>query len=277
MAADRIVFAMANPDPEAPPELAASHCRIFATGRSDYPNQINNALAFPGIFRGALDVQARDINEAMKLAAASLAGHSPCGSQRRHTFRACSTRDRTAVAKAVASAARETAWPAATKSATLCVTLTLTALSDGSSRNRAGPRETGARAVTEGRYLKHSYRRAQAHLPGRGPASGASPPRLRGRDPCMIVAEERIPHGILLRLCVCSRSAHNMRVDPHESAVSTAFWHAPGLLHAPLAGSEKSASFQNNAEVRLGRSKANLRSTDLDLSLSACLHSFSEA
>ncbi|MGA6828937.1 NAD-dependent malic enzyme [Nitrospira sp. NS4] len=70
MAADRIVFAMANPDPEVPPELAASHCRIFATGRSDYPNQINNALAFPGIFRGALDVQATDINEPMKLAAA---------------------------------------------------------------------------------------------------------------------------------------------------------------------------------------------------------------
>src|SRR5207342_493543 len=70
MAADRIVFAMANPDPEVPPELAASHCRVFATGRSDYPNQINNALAFPGIFRGALDVQASEINEAMKLAAA---------------------------------------------------------------------------------------------------------------------------------------------------------------------------------------------------------------
>jgi len=70
MAPDRIVFAMANPDPEVPPELAASHCRIFATGRSDYPNQINNALAFPGIFRGALDVQASEINEAMKLAAA---------------------------------------------------------------------------------------------------------------------------------------------------------------------------------------------------------------
>src|SRR5580765_345987 len=70
MAADRIVFAMANPDPEAPPELAASHCRIFATGRSDFPNQINNALAFPGIFRGALDVQANEINETMKLAAA---------------------------------------------------------------------------------------------------------------------------------------------------------------------------------------------------------------
>ena len=70
MAPDRIVFAMANPDPEVSPELAASHCRIFATGRSDYPNQINNALAFPGIFRGALDVQAREINESMKLATA---------------------------------------------------------------------------------------------------------------------------------------------------------------------------------------------------------------
>lgn len=70
MAPDRIVFAMANPDPEVSPELALSHCRIFATGRSDFPNQINNALAFPGIFRGALDVQASEINEPMKLAAA---------------------------------------------------------------------------------------------------------------------------------------------------------------------------------------------------------------
>ncbi|MEK6525846.1 MAG: NAD-dependent malic enzyme [Nitrospirota bacterium] len=70
MAKDRIVFAMANPDPEIAPELAVSRCRVFATGRSDYPNQINNVLAFPGLFRGALDVQARDINEAMELAAA---------------------------------------------------------------------------------------------------------------------------------------------------------------------------------------------------------------
>src|ERR1044071_4095258 len=70
MAQDRIVFAMANPDPEVSPELALSHCRIFATGRSDFPNQINNALALPGIFRGALDVQANEINEPMKLAAA---------------------------------------------------------------------------------------------------------------------------------------------------------------------------------------------------------------
>src|SRR5574341_1805142 len=70
MAEDRIVFAMANPDPEIAPELARAHCRVFATGRSDYPNQINNVLAFPGMFRGALDVQARDINEAMQLATA---------------------------------------------------------------------------------------------------------------------------------------------------------------------------------------------------------------
>ncbi|WP_455377075.1 malic enzyme-like NAD(P)-binding protein [Petrachloros mirabilis] len=70
MVSDRIVFALANPDPEISPMSAVPHCRIFATGRSDVPNQINNALAFPGIFRGALDVQASTINESMKLAAA---------------------------------------------------------------------------------------------------------------------------------------------------------------------------------------------------------------
>ena len=67
---DRIVFAMANPDPEIEPKVGDEASRIFATGRSDFPNQINNALSFPGIFRGALDVQASEINEAMKLAAA---------------------------------------------------------------------------------------------------------------------------------------------------------------------------------------------------------------
>ncbi len=67
---DAIVFAMANPIPEVMPEEAAPVVRIMATGRSDYPNQINNVLAFPGIFRGALDCQATDINEEMKLAAA---------------------------------------------------------------------------------------------------------------------------------------------------------------------------------------------------------------
>jgi malate dehydrogenase (oxaloacetate-decarboxylating) len=67
---DAIVFAMANPTPEVMPEDAAPHVRIMATGRSDYPNQINNVLCFPGIFRGALDAGAQQITEAMKLAAA---------------------------------------------------------------------------------------------------------------------------------------------------------------------------------------------------------------
>ena len=70
MARQPIIFAMANPNPEIMPEEAASRARIIATGRSDYPNQINNVLAFPGIFRGALDARARAINEPMKLAAA---------------------------------------------------------------------------------------------------------------------------------------------------------------------------------------------------------------
>jgi len=65
-----MVFAMANPTPEVSPEEAAPYARIVATGRSDYPNQINNVLAFPGIFRGALDVRAPQITEAMKMAAA---------------------------------------------------------------------------------------------------------------------------------------------------------------------------------------------------------------
>ena len=67
---DAMVFAMANPNPEVHPEEAAPHVRIMATGRSDYPNQINNVLAFPGIFRGALDVRAGAITEDMKMAAA---------------------------------------------------------------------------------------------------------------------------------------------------------------------------------------------------------------
>lgn len=67
---DPIVFAMANPTPEIMPEEAAPYVRVMATGRSDYPNQINNVLCFPGMFRGALDCRATDINEEMKLAAA---------------------------------------------------------------------------------------------------------------------------------------------------------------------------------------------------------------
>jgi malate dehydrogenase (oxaloacetate-decarboxylating) len=70
MAPDAILFAMANPVPEVHPEEVARDVAIMATGRSDYPNQVNNVLAFPGVFRGALDVRASDINEQMKLAAA---------------------------------------------------------------------------------------------------------------------------------------------------------------------------------------------------------------
>ncbi|WP_184841246.1 NAD(P)-dependent malic enzyme [Allocatelliglobosispora scoriae] len=70
MAADGIIFALANPTPEVHPEIAGRHAAIVATGRSDFPNQINNVLAFPGIFRGALDARARSITERMKLAAA---------------------------------------------------------------------------------------------------------------------------------------------------------------------------------------------------------------
>ena len=70
MNGDAMVFAMANPNPEISPEDAAPYVRIMATGRSDYPNQINNVLCFPGIFRGALDARARSITEEMKMAAA---------------------------------------------------------------------------------------------------------------------------------------------------------------------------------------------------------------
>ncbi|SDD75183.1 NAD(P)-dependent malic enzyme [Nocardioides lianchengensis] len=70
MAPDAIIFGLANPTPEVLPEVAHRHARVVATGRSDYPNQINNVLAFPGIFRGAFDVHATAITEGMKLAAA---------------------------------------------------------------------------------------------------------------------------------------------------------------------------------------------------------------
>ncbi len=70
MARNPIVFAMANPVPEIQPEEAARHVAVMATGRSDYPNQINNVLCFPGFFRGLLDCRARAVNDEMKLAAA---------------------------------------------------------------------------------------------------------------------------------------------------------------------------------------------------------------
>ncbi|HSD52043.1 MAG TPA: NAD-dependent malic enzyme, partial [Candidatus Methylomirabilis sp.] len=70
MARNPIVFAMANPIPEIMPEEAAPYVRVMATGRSDYPNQINNVLCFPGFFRGLLDARASHVNQAMKIAAA---------------------------------------------------------------------------------------------------------------------------------------------------------------------------------------------------------------
>ncbi|WP_020172449.1 NADP-dependent malic enzyme [Gordonia polyisoprenivorans] len=70
MNGDAIIFALSNPDPEIHPEIAAKHAAVVATGRSDFPNQINNVLAFPGVFAGALDAGATRITESMKLAAA---------------------------------------------------------------------------------------------------------------------------------------------------------------------------------------------------------------
>ena len=109
MAKDAIVFACANPTPEIFPEDAkAAGARVVATGRSDYPNQINNVLAFPGIFRGVFDVRASDINEAMKVAAAeALAGLVGDDLSEDYIIPAAfDPRVGPAVAKAVAEAAR---------------------------------------------------------------------------------------------------------------------------------------------------------------------------
>ena len=107
---DAILFACANPTPEIFPEEAkAGGARIVATGRSDFPNQINNVLAFPGIFRGAFDVRANDINEEMKLAAASALAGLIAEEELREDYiipRAFDPRVGPAVAKAVAQAAR---------------------------------------------------------------------------------------------------------------------------------------------------------------------------
>jgi malate dehydrogenase (oxaloacetate-decarboxylating) len=111
MAPDAIVFALANPTPEVMPEDAARFVRIVATGRSDYANQINNVLVFPGIFRGALDCRASDINEAMKLAAAHAIANIIPEEELRDDYIIPSVFNRKvapAVAKAVIQAAYET-------------------------------------------------------------------------------------------------------------------------------------------------------------------------
>src|ERR1700729_753847 len=105
---DPIVFAMANPDPEISPEEALPHVRILATGRSDYPNQINNVLCFPGIFRGALDVRARAITEEMKMAAAQAIAAIVPEQERREDYIIPSVFNRD-VAPAVAAAVAEQA------------------------------------------------------------------------------------------------------------------------------------------------------------------------
>ncbi|MGB5099575.1 MAG: malic enzyme-like NAD(P)-binding protein [Methanothrix sp.] len=110
MAADAIVFAMANPMPEIMPDLALqAGARVVATGRSDFPNQVNNVLGFPGIFRGALDVRASDINEAMKIAASrAIAGLVESVSEECIIPSPLDRRVVPAVASAVARAAIET-------------------------------------------------------------------------------------------------------------------------------------------------------------------------
>lgn len=108
MAKDPIVFAMANPNPEIRPEAADGLAAVMATGRSDYPNQINNVLAFPGIFRGALDVNATTITENMKLAAAIAIAESVTDDQLSPEFVVPSVFDRSVVAR-VAPAVSEAA------------------------------------------------------------------------------------------------------------------------------------------------------------------------
>jgi malate dehydrogenase (oxaloacetate-decarboxylating) len=111
MSRDPVVFALANPDPEIAPEEAEPLVRVIATGRSDYPNQINNMLGFPGIFRGLLNVRARGVNEAVKLAAAQAIAYMVDEAELTEDYIIPSLFDRkvvSSVAEAVAEAARKT-------------------------------------------------------------------------------------------------------------------------------------------------------------------------
>ena len=110
MADDAIVFALANPDPELFPDSAPSNVRVMATGRSDFPNQINNALCFPGLFKGLLDVQARGVNREMEMEAAKAIASSVPARQLNEEYLVPNLFNRSvapAVAKAVAEAARK--------------------------------------------------------------------------------------------------------------------------------------------------------------------------
>jgi len=108
---DAIVFACANPTPEIfPDDAKAGGARVISTGRSDYPNQVNNVLAFPGIFRGTFDVRASDINEEMKMAAAMALANLISDEELNEDYiipKAFDPRVGKAVAEAVAEAARK--------------------------------------------------------------------------------------------------------------------------------------------------------------------------
>jgi malate dehydrogenase (oxaloacetate-decarboxylating) len=109
MAPRAIVFAMANPNPEVSPEAIEGIAEVIATGRSDYPNQINNVLAFPGIFRGALDARAREITTEMEIAAAHAIAATIADDELADDYIVPSVFNRavaTAVAAAVATASR---------------------------------------------------------------------------------------------------------------------------------------------------------------------------
>ncbi len=110
MAESPIVFALANPDPEVDVDRAQQFAAVLATGRSDYPNQINNVLAFPGVFRGLLDARAREVNVPMLLGAADALAHCVSDEQLNATYIVPSVFD-PAVAHAVAAAVREAATP----------------------------------------------------------------------------------------------------------------------------------------------------------------------
>jgi malate dehydrogenase (oxaloacetate-decarboxylating) len=109
MARDPIVFAMANPVPEIQPEDAGRHVRVMATGRSDYPNQINNVLCFPGFFRGLLDSRARTVNDEMKVAAARALAGCVARSELSEEYIIPSVFNKT-VAPAVAEGVARAAW-----------------------------------------------------------------------------------------------------------------------------------------------------------------------
>ena len=112
MAKDAVIFACANPTPEIfPDEAKEAGARVVSTGRSDFPNQVNNVLCFPGIFRGALDVRAREINDEMKIAAAKAIAGLVSDDELNEEYilpKAFDTRVKDEVAKAAAEAAKKT-------------------------------------------------------------------------------------------------------------------------------------------------------------------------